>query len=98
MKGFVLGPIHNNEKDDLAGTNLEQINPALGSKEDFENLLQSAKKKSGCPGIVEEASGKGLAWPQERQDRVFVWFTPAWLSVFLRQVQVPCGLLGFSLK
>ncbi|XP_077615808.1 amino acid transporter heavy chain SLC3A2 [Crocuta crocuta] len=46
VKGFVLGPIHNNEKDDLAGTNLEQINPALGSKEDFENLLQAAKKKS----------------------------------------------------
>uniref|UniRef100_A0A673TDE2 Solute carrier family 3 member 2 n=1 Tax=Suricata suricatta TaxID=37032 RepID=A0A673TDE2_SURSU len=46
VKGFVLGPIHMNEKDDLAGTNLEQINPSLGSKEDFDNLLQSAKKKS----------------------------------------------------
>lgn len=46
VKGFVLGPIHKNEKDDLAETNLEQINPALGSKEDFDNLLQSAKKKS----------------------------------------------------
>uniref|UniRef100_A0A8C9M7V4 Amino acid transporter heavy chain SLC3A2 n=1 Tax=Panthera tigris altaica TaxID=74533 RepID=A0A8C9M7V4_PANTA len=46
VKGFVLGPIHKNQKDDLAGTNLEQINPVLGSKEDFDNLLQSAKKKS----------------------------------------------------
>ncbi|KAF3822179.1 4F2 cell-surface antigen heavy chain [Mirounga leonina] len=46
VKGFVLGPIHKNQKDDLAGTNLEQIDPTFGSKEDFDNLLQSAKKKS----------------------------------------------------
>lgn len=80
MKGFVLGPIHKNQKDDLAGTNLEQIDPTFGSKEDFDNLLQSAKKKSGCPGVDSEAAEKGLAfWPQERQDRIFVWFTPDWL-------------------
>ncbi|XP_025301861.1 amino acid transporter heavy chain SLC3A2 [Canis lupus baileyi] len=46
VKGFVLGPIHRNQKDDLSGTNLEQIDPTFGSKEDFDNLLQSAKKKS----------------------------------------------------
>ncbi|XP_036115160.1 4F2 cell-surface antigen heavy chain isoform X1 [Molossus molossus] len=46
VKGFVLGPIHKNQKDDVDGTNLEQIDPTLGSKEDFESLLQSAKKKS----------------------------------------------------
>lgn len=46
MKGFVLGPIHKHQKDDLAGTDLEQIDPAFGSKEDFDSLLQSAKKKS----------------------------------------------------
>ncbi|XP_047548415.1 4F2 cell-surface antigen heavy chain [Lutra lutra] len=46
VKGFVLGPIHKNQKDDLAGTNLEQIDPTFGSKEDFDSLLQSAKKKS----------------------------------------------------
>lgn len=64
MKGFVLGPIHKNQKDDLAGTNLEQIDPTFGSKEDFDSLLQSAKKKSGCPGVAWEASEKGLAlWP-----------------------------------
>ncbi|XP_019569500.1 amino acid transporter heavy chain SLC3A2 isoform X2 [Rhinolophus sinicus] len=46
VKGFVLGPIHKNLKDDVSGTNLEQIDPTLGSKEDFDSLLQSARKKS----------------------------------------------------
>ncbi|XP_023374251.1 4F2 cell-surface antigen heavy chain [Otolemur garnettii] len=46
VKGFVLGPIHKNQKDDVAGTDLLQIDPSLGSKEDFDSLLQSAKKKS----------------------------------------------------
>lgn len=80
MKGFVLGPIHKNLKDDVSGTNLEQIDPTLGSKEDFDSLLQSARKKSGCPGVEvgkEAASWKGLAfWPEERQARVFICFTP----------------------
>lgn len=77
MKGFVLGPIHKNQKDDVDGTDLEQIDPTLGSKEDFESLLQSAKKKSGCPGVGKAAARRGLVfWPEERQDRIFVWFTP----------------------
>uniref|UniRef100_A0A8D2DV28 Solute carrier family 3 member 2 n=1 Tax=Sciurus vulgaris TaxID=55149 RepID=A0A8D2DV28_SCIVU len=46
VKGLVLGPIHKNQKDDVAGTDLEQIDPALGSKEDFDSFLQLAKKKS----------------------------------------------------
>lgn len=80
MKGFVLGPIHRNQKDDLSGTNLEQIDPTFGSKEDFDNLLQSAKKKSGCLGVVRGAAEKALAfWPRETQDRIFVGFTPDWL-------------------
>lgn len=70
MKGFVLGPIHKNQKDDLAGTNLEQIDPIFGSKEDFDNLLQSAKKKSGCPGVVLEAAEKDLAFWPLRKDRI----------------------------
>ncbi|XP_045710763.1 4F2 cell-surface antigen heavy chain-like [Phyllostomus hastatus] len=45
VKGLVLGPIHKNQKDDIDGTNLGQIDPTLGSKEDFDTLLQSAKKK-----------------------------------------------------
>uniref|UniRef100_A0A2K5QX62 Solute carrier family 3 member 2 n=1 Tax=Cebus imitator TaxID=2715852 RepID=A0A2K5QX62_CEBIM len=46
VKGLVLGPIHKNQKDDVAGTDLLQIDPNFGSKEDFASLLQSAKKKS----------------------------------------------------
>ncbi|XP_069327616.1 amino acid transporter heavy chain SLC3A2 isoform X2 [Eulemur rufifrons] len=46
VRGFVLGPIHKNQKDDVAETDLLQIDPSLGSKEDFDSLLQSAKKKS----------------------------------------------------
>ncbi|KAK2100291.1 4F2 cell-surface antigen heavy chain [Saguinus oedipus] len=48
VKGLVLGPIHKNQKDDVAGTDLLQIDPNFGSKEDFASLLQSAKKKN-CP-------------------------------------------------
>ncbi|XP_057581977.1 4F2 cell-surface antigen heavy chain isoform X1 [Hippopotamus amphibius kiboko] len=46
VKGFVLGPIHKNQKDDLTETNLKQIDPTFGSKEDFDGLLKAAKKKS----------------------------------------------------
>ncbi|NP_001233677.1 4F2 cell-surface antigen heavy chain [Cricetulus griseus] len=46
VKGLVLGPIHKNQKDDVNGTDLKQIDPSLGSQEDFKDLLQSAKKKS----------------------------------------------------
>ncbi|XP_015983416.2 4F2 cell-surface antigen heavy chain [Rousettus aegyptiacus] len=46
VKGIVLGPIHKNQKDDVNGTDLEQIDPIFGTKEDFYSLLQSAKKKS----------------------------------------------------
>ncbi|XP_028371377.2 4F2 cell-surface antigen heavy chain-like isoform X1 [Phyllostomus discolor] len=45
VKGLVLGPIHKNQKDDIDGTNLGQIDPTFGSKEDLDTLLQSAKKK-----------------------------------------------------
>lgn len=76
VKGFVLGPIHKHQKDDLAGTDLEQIDPAFGSKEDFDSLLQSAKKKSGCPRVGKKAARKGWAfWPEQREDRVFIWFS-----------------------
>jgi hypothetical protein len=79
VKGLVLGPVHQNQKDDVAGTNLQQIDPTLGSEEDFDNFLQSAKKKSGCPGFPREAVRKGLAFCPEEQDRIFVWFAPNWL-------------------
>ncbi|KAL1787623.1 4F2 cell-surface antigen heavy chain [Sigmodon hispidus] len=46
VKGLVLGPIHKNQKDEVSGTDLKQIDPTLGSQEDFKELLQSAKKKS----------------------------------------------------
>ncbi|XP_066107886.1 amino acid transporter heavy chain SLC3A2 [Saccopteryx bilineata] len=46
VKGFVLGPIHKNQKDDIDRTDLQQIDPTFGSKEDFDSLLQLAKKKS----------------------------------------------------
>uniref|UniRef100_A0A8C5NUT5 4F2 cell-surface antigen heavy chain n=2 Tax=Jaculus jaculus TaxID=51337 RepID=A0A8C5NUT5_JACJA len=46
VAGLVLGPIHKNQKDNVTGTNLKEIDPALGSQEDFVDFLQSAKKKS----------------------------------------------------
>lgn len=46
VKGVVLGPIHKTQRDDVDGTHLEQIDPTFGSREDFDSLLQAAKKKS----------------------------------------------------
>ncbi|XP_074087345.1 amino acid transporter heavy chain SLC3A2 [Macrotis lagotis] len=46
VKALVLGPLHRNVKDDLAATNLQEIDPNLGSKEDFHQLLEAAKKKN----------------------------------------------------
>ncbi|XP_040837836.1 4F2 cell-surface antigen heavy chain [Ochotona curzoniae] len=46
VKGLVLGPIHKNQKDDVEGTELKAIDPALGSREDFDSLLLAANKKS----------------------------------------------------
>ncbi|XP_006903166.1 PREDICTED: 4F2 cell-surface antigen heavy chain [Elephantulus edwardii] len=46
VKGVVLGPVHHNQPDDIDQTNLKLIDPTLGSNEDFEKFLQSAKKKS----------------------------------------------------
>lgn len=46
VKGLVLGPVHKNQKDEVNGTDLKQIDPTLGSQEDFKDFLQSAKKKS----------------------------------------------------
>ncbi|XP_038171258.1 4F2 cell-surface antigen heavy chain [Arvicola amphibius] len=46
VKGVVLGPIHKNQMDEVNETDLKQIDPTLGSQEDFKDFLQSAKKKS----------------------------------------------------
>lgn len=88
VKGFVLGPIHKNQEDDLTETNLEQIDPIFGSQEDFESLLHSAKKKGGCPRTCKAAAREDLGfWPRKRPERTFVWFIADWLTVFLGQVQ-----------
>uniref|UniRef100_A0A8C6R727 4F2 cell-surface antigen heavy chain n=2 Tax=Nannospalax galili TaxID=1026970 RepID=A0A8C6R727_NANGA len=46
VKGLVLGPVHENRKDEINETNLKQIDPTLGTSDDFESLLTAAKKKS----------------------------------------------------
>lgn len=65
MKGVVLGPIHKNQEDEVNETDLKQIDPILGSQEDFKDLLQSAKKKSrSC-----QETRKGLAfWLRSRTE------------------------------
>ncbi|XP_077180446.1 amino acid transporter heavy chain SLC3A2 isoform X2 [Paroedura picta] len=45
VKGLVIGPLHVNVKDDLAGTNLEAIDPKFGTVTEFQEVLQAAKKK-----------------------------------------------------
>ncbi|XP_067400163.1 amino acid transporter heavy chain SLC3A2 isoform X2 [Emydura macquarii macquarii] len=46
VKGLIIGPIHVNPPDDLAGTDLQEVNPQFGTKETFAKLLEAAKKKS----------------------------------------------------
>ncbi|XP_051823027.1 4F2 cell-surface antigen heavy chain [Antechinus flavipes] len=46
VKALILGPIHKNPQNDLAGTNLLQIDPTVGSQEEFTHLLEAAKKKN----------------------------------------------------
>lgn len=88
MKGLVLGPIHKNEKDEINGTDLRQIDSTLGSQEDFKDLLQSAKKKSGF------SQGSRRVWHSGReagQEFFFlILFTPDWFRVFLGQAQERC--------
>ncbi|XP_048368267.1 4F2 cell-surface antigen heavy chain [Sphaerodactylus townsendi] len=45
VKGLVIGPLHVNLKDDLAGTNLQAIDPKFGTVLEFQEVLQAAKKK-----------------------------------------------------
>lgn len=73
MKGLVLGPIHKNRKDDLTGTDLQLIDPTLGSWEDFDSLLQAAKKKSGCLCFPRQGQvRKGLAFGQSKSGVEFL--------------------------
>ncbi|XP_063173252.1 amino acid transporter heavy chain SLC3A2 [Candoia aspera] len=46
LKGFVIGPLHVNTKDQPNGTDLQAIDKKLGTMEDFRDVLQAAKKKS----------------------------------------------------
>ncbi|XP_074128599.1 amino acid transporter heavy chain SLC3A2 isoform X2 [Sminthopsis crassicaudata] len=46
VKALILGPIHRNPENDLARTNLQQIDPSVGSQEEFSHLLEAAKKKN----------------------------------------------------
>ncbi|XP_015272333.1 PREDICTED: 4F2 cell-surface antigen heavy chain [Gekko japonicus] len=45
VKGVVIGPLHVNSKDDLAGTNLQAIDQKFGTAAEFQEVLQAAKKK-----------------------------------------------------
>uniref|UniRef100_A0A8C8VES6 Solute carrier family 3 member 2 n=1 Tax=Pelusios castaneus TaxID=367368 RepID=A0A8C8VES6_9SAUR len=45
VQGLVIGPIHVNAPDNLAGTNLTAVDPQFGTSEMFTQLLNAAKKK-----------------------------------------------------
>ncbi|XP_007441144.2 4F2 cell-surface antigen heavy chain [Python bivittatus] len=46
VKGFVIGPLHVNPKDQPNSTDLQAVDQKLGTLEDFRDVLQAAKKKS----------------------------------------------------
>ncbi|KAL2079508.1 hypothetical protein ACEWY4_025252 [Coilia grayii] len=45
VKGLILGPLHNVQRDQVATLDLNTINPAIGSLEQLESLLDRAHKK-----------------------------------------------------
>uniref|UniRef100_UPI0037E949A2 solute carrier family 3 member 2a n=1 Tax=Semicossyphus pulcher TaxID=241346 RepID=UPI0037E949A2 len=45
VKGLVLGPLHNVQKDQPSSLNLQEINPLLGTKEALIAMLEKAHKK-----------------------------------------------------
>lgn len=46
VKGLVLGPIHNVQKDQSITLNLQEIKPDLGTKDNLKAVLDRAHKKS----------------------------------------------------
>ncbi|XP_026544474.1 4F2 cell-surface antigen heavy chain isoform X1 [Notechis scutatus] len=46
VKGFVIGPLHVNLEDQPYSTNLQDVDPKLGTLQDFRDVLQAAKKKN----------------------------------------------------
>ncbi|XP_015677002.2 4F2 cell-surface antigen heavy chain [Protobothrops mucrosquamatus] len=46
VKGFVIGPLHVNPEDQPYSTNLQDVDPKLGTLQDFRDVVQAAKKKS----------------------------------------------------
>lgn len=58
VKGLVIGPLHVNLDDSQSGTNLQAIDPRFGNLEQFQEVLQAAKKKSKAVWGGQE--GKGI--------------------------------------
>ncbi|MEJ1273452.1 solute carrier family 3 (activators of dibasic and neutral amino acid transport) member 2 [Cricetulus griseus] len=86
VKGLVLGPIHKNQKDDVNGTDLKQIDPSLGSQEDFKDLLQSAKKKKLSQLVVSGIHIILDLTPNYRGQSA--WFLPAqadWVATKMKE-------------
>ncbi|OCT81700.1 hypothetical protein XELAEV_18024208mg [Xenopus laevis] len=46
VKGLIIGPIHVTKKDQIGETQLTDIDPNYGTKEQFASLLEAARKKS----------------------------------------------------
>ncbi|XP_004683431.2 PREDICTED: 4F2 cell-surface antigen heavy chain [Condylura cristata] len=94
VKGIVLGPIHENEDDKLSGTNLKKIDPTLGSKEDFDNFLQSSQKKSirVVLDLTPNYRGQAMWFKPEEQNEVTAQMRDA-LNFWLQ-----AGVDGFQLR
>lgn len=45
VKGVVMGPLHTVQKDQLATLKFMDINPEVGTNEDFKSLVDKAQRK-----------------------------------------------------
>ncbi|XP_054254503.1 4F2 cell-surface antigen heavy chain [Indicator indicator] len=95
-RGLILGPLHPQNASEWGGSKLpplDQLEPSLGSLEDFGDLLQAAKKK-GLQLLVDLTPkfGEGLVWGGLAQHPQFNEHMKGVLSSWLQR-----GVGGFLL-
>ncbi|XP_053908525.1 4F2 cell-surface antigen heavy chain [Cuculus canorus] len=92
VRGLVLGPLHPQiPGGDPKNLSLDQLDPQLGTLQDFQDLLSAARKR-GLQVLVDVTPnpGKGSAWMGAEKDPQFLTGVTRALNVWLER-----GVSGF---
>ncbi|KAL7978170.1 hypothetical protein Chor_005157 [Crotalus horridus] len=72
VKGFVIGPLHVNPEDQPYSTNLQDVDPKLGTLQDFRDVLDGEQTRKGLKVILDLTPNYRGQLP---------WFSPdVWLK------------------